>query len=50
MESIEHFLNAPDTLVLDSLQGLCAVNPRLALDADNKGCPSSISNEATNVV
>ncbi|KAJ7574397.1 dihydroxyacetone kinase [Mycena floridula] len=31
-----HFLNTPETLVLDSLQGLCVLNPQLALDADNK--------------
>ncbi|KAF9460518.1 Dak1 domain-containing protein [Collybia nuda] len=32
----KHFLNTPESLVLDSLQGLCAVNPRLALDSQNK--------------
>ncbi|KAF8887292.1 dihydroxyacetone kinase 1 [Infundibulicybe gibba] len=37
-ESIQskHFLNTPASLVLDSLRGLCAVNPQLALDAQNK--------------
>ena len=33
----KHFLNDPDTLVLDSLKGLCALNPQLALDTENKG-------------
>ncbi|TFK75036.1 dihydroxyacetone kinase 1 [Pluteus cervinus] len=32
----KHFLNDPATLVLDSLQGLCAVNPQLVLDSHNK--------------
>ncbi|KAH9940922.1 dihydroxyacetone kinase [Epithele typhae] len=32
----KHFLNNPDTLVLDSLHGLCALNPQLALDTENK--------------
>lgn len=33
----KHFLNTPESLVLDSLEGLCAVNPHLALDSQNKG-------------
>ena len=37
----KHFLNDPDTLVLDSLKGLCALNPQLALDTENKGGCSS---------
>ncbi|KAI0065553.1 dihydroxyacetone kinase, partial [Artomyces pyxidatus] len=32
----KHFLNAPGSLVLESLEGLCAVNPALSLDAANK--------------
>ncbi|CAL1715006.1 unnamed protein product [Somion occarium] len=32
----KHFLNTPESLVLDSLEGLCAVNPHLALDSQNK--------------
>ncbi|KAK7056354.1 hypothetical protein VNI00_002908 [Paramarasmius palmivorus] len=32
----KHFLNAPESLVLDSLEGLCALNPALALDRQNK--------------
>lgn len=32
----KHFLNTPSSLVIDSLEGLCAVNPRLALDVQNK--------------
>ncbi|TEB29146.1 dihydroxyacetone kinase 1 [Coprinellus micaceus] len=32
----KHFLNSPDTLVLESLKGLCDLNPALTLDADNK--------------
>ena len=35
--SAKHFLNDPDTLVLDSLRGLCALNPQLALDVKDKG-------------
>ena len=33
----KHFLNDPETLVVDSLQGLCALNPQLGLDTENKG-------------
>ncbi|KAJ3569259.1 hypothetical protein NP233_g5175 [Leucocoprinus birnbaumii] len=32
----KHFLNKSETLVVDSLRGLCAVNPQLALDVENK--------------
>ncbi|EGN96653.1 hypothetical protein SERLA73DRAFT_111299 [Serpula lacrymans var. lacrymans S7.3] len=32
----KHFLNSPESLVVESLEGLCAVNPHLALDATNK--------------
>ncbi|KIY51925.1 dihydroxyacetone kinase [Fistulina hepatica ATCC 64428] len=32
----KHFLNSAETLVVDSLAGLCAVNPALALDRQNK--------------
>ncbi|KAG5645704.1 hypothetical protein DXG03_005399 [Asterophora parasitica] len=32
----KHFLNKPSSLVLDSLRGLCAVNPKLVLDEQNK--------------
>ena len=32
----KHFLNSPASLVIDSLEGLCALNPRLALDVQNK--------------
>ncbi|KDQ61689.1 hypothetical protein JAAARDRAFT_31152 [Jaapia argillacea MUCL 33604] len=32
----KHFLNSPETLVVDSLAGLCALNPQLALDVPNK--------------
>ncbi|KAI9066978.1 dihydroxyacetone kinase [Trametes sanguinea] len=35
-DAAKHFLNDPDTLVVDSLQGLCTVNPQLALDKENK--------------
>ncbi|KII87471.1 hypothetical protein PLICRDRAFT_177215 [Plicaturopsis crispa FD-325 SS-3] len=32
----KHFINAPTDLVLESLEGLCAVNHQLALDRENK--------------
>ncbi|KAK0466143.1 dihydroxyacetone kinase [Desarmillaria tabescens] len=32
----KHLLNAPATLVSESLQGLCAVNPQLAYDPENQ--------------
>ena len=32
----KHLLNSAASLVLDSLNGLCALNPQLALDAPNK--------------
>ncbi|KAF8906238.1 Dak1 domain-containing protein [Gymnopilus junonius] len=32
----KHLLNSPSTLVVDSLKGLCAVNPQLAFDELNK--------------
>ena len=33
----KHFMNKADTLVVDSLRGLCALNPKLGLDVANKG-------------
>ncbi|RXW21663.1 hypothetical protein EST38_g4183 [Candolleomyces aberdarensis] len=32
----KHFLNSAETIVVESLKGLCDVNPQLALDPDNK--------------
>ncbi|KAI0629148.1 dihydroxyacetone kinase [Trametes polyzona] len=32
----KHFLNNPETLVVDSLKGLITLNPQLALDEENK--------------
>ncbi|KAH7927347.1 dihydroxyacetone kinase [Leucogyrophana mollusca] len=32
----KHFLNTAPSLVVDSLEGLCTLNPQLALDAGNK--------------
>ncbi|KAF8966336.1 dihydroxyacetone kinase 1 [Flammula alnicola] len=32
----KHLLNSPSSLVLESLKGLCALNPQLALDSQNK--------------
>jgi triose/dihydroxyacetone kinase / FAD-AMP lyase (cyclizing) len=32
----KHFLNDPSSLVIESLQGLCTINPKLCLDANNK--------------
>ncbi|EKM50436.1 uncharacterized protein PHACADRAFT_263729 [Phanerochaete carnosa HHB-10118-sp] len=32
----KHFLNKPENLVVESLQGLCALNPKLGLDTTNK--------------
>lgn len=32
----KHFQNDPSSLVIESLQGLCAINPNLRLDANNK--------------
>ncbi|KAI9440685.1 dihydroxyacetone kinase 1 [Lactarius indigo] len=32
----KHFLNDPSSLVVQSLQGLCAINPKLGLDTTNK--------------
>lgn len=32
----KHFLNNPASLVVESLQGLCAINPKLGLDTTNK--------------
>src|SRR6266404_8475173 len=43
--SAKHFLNNPASLVLHSLHGLCAINPKLGLDPPNKG--SYISPAAT---
>ncbi|KAJ2930839.1 hypothetical protein H1R20_g6263, partial [Candolleomyces eurysporus] len=33
----KHFLNSAETIVVESLKGLCDVNPQLALDSANKG-------------
>jgi Dak1 domain len=33
---VKHFLNDPSSLVVQSLQGLCAINPKLGLDVNNK--------------
>lgn len=38
----KHFLNSPASLVLDSLQGLCAVNPQVTLDSQNKSKQSDL--------
>ena len=35
--SEKHFLNTPSTLVVDSLKGLCALNPNVTLDVTHKG-------------
>ena len=35
----KHFLNDPETLVVDSLQGLCTLNPQLGFEKENKGAP-----------
>ncbi|KAH9978323.1 dihydroxyacetone kinase 1 [Russula compacta] len=32
----KHFINDPSSLVVQSLQGLCAINPKLGLDVNNK--------------
>ncbi|KAI0272604.1 hypothetical protein BC834DRAFT_857521 [Gloeopeniophorella convolvens] len=32
----KHFLNNPSNLVVESLQGLCAINPKLGFDVNNK--------------
>ncbi|KAI1793554.1 dihydroxyacetone kinase 1 [Ganoderma leucocontextum] len=32
----KHFLNDPETLVVESLQGLCALNPQLGFEKENK--------------
>ncbi|KAL1747587.1 Dak1 domain-containing protein [Schizophyllum fasciatum] len=32
----KHFLNTPETLVVDSLEGLANINPKLSLDKQNK--------------
>jgi hypothetical protein len=32
----KHFVNDPSSLVVQSLQGLCAINPKLGLDVNNK--------------
>ncbi|KJA28019.1 hypothetical protein HYPSUDRAFT_178135 [Hypholoma sublateritium FD-334 SS-4] len=32
----KHFLNDPSTLVIESLKGLCDINPELAIDVQNK--------------
>ncbi len=33
----KHFLNDPETLVVESLQGLCTLNPQLGFEKENKG-------------
>lgn len=33
----KHILRSPTTLVVDSLRGLCSLNPRVGLDEANKG-------------
>lgn len=33
----KHFLNKPESLVIESLQGVAALNPDLGLDVPNKG-------------
>ncbi|KAF4593368.1 Dihydroxyacetone kinase 2 [Pleurotus pulmonarius] len=38
----KHFFNTPETLVIDSLKGLCTVNPKIALDEANKGRESPL--------
>jgi hypothetical protein len=39
----KHILgNDPSTLVLDSLKGLCELNPQLALDETSRGATGSI--------
>jgi hypothetical protein len=37
MSSGKHLLNTPDSLVLESLRGLCAVNPQLGIDESKRG-------------
>lgn len=32
----KHFLNTPQSLVVESLEGLCAINPQLAIEPENK--------------
>lgn len=32
----KHFLNTPQSLVVESLEGLCAINPHLAIEPENK--------------
>lgn len=39
--SDKHFLNAPNTIVIDSLKGLCATNPHVGLDEGNKSMCAS---------
>ncbi|ETW78847.1 hypothetical protein HETIRDRAFT_324192 [Heterobasidion irregulare TC 32-1] len=38
----KHFFNNPSHLVLESLQGLCVINPSVALDTTNKGASPSV--------
>ncbi|GJE91162.1 dihydroxyacetone kinase [Phanerochaete sordida] len=38
----KHFLNKAETLVVESLQGLCALNPKLGLDTTNKVLYNSV--------
>ena len=33
----KHFLNTAESLVVDSLEGLCTLNPQLSFDNQNKG-------------
>jgi hypothetical protein len=37
MSSGKHLLNTPESLVVDSLNGLCTVNPQLSLDEARRG-------------
>lgn len=45
-----HFLNSPECLVTDSLKGLCAINPQLALDEKNKSTPIETRNLPAHVL
>ena len=40
--SSKHLLNDPKDLVIDSLRGLCRINPNLALDESDKGFPQTL--------
>jgi hypothetical protein len=45
----KHLLNDADTLVVDSLTGLCAVNNQLSFDPPNKGKEGSLLFSMSNV-